>query len=49
MKTNLLLADGRKLMREGLSALLEKHTDVRVVGEAEDGQSAARLVRKAQP
>jgi DNA-binding NarL/FixJ family response regulator len=45
MSINVLLADGRKLLREGLSALLEKHTDIRVVGEADDGEAAARLVR----
>jgi hypothetical protein len=38
MKINILLADGRKLLREALSLLLEKQDDFRVVGEAEDSQ-----------
>jgi DNA-binding NarL/FixJ family response regulator len=42
---NVLLADGRKLVREGLSALLEKHPDIHVVGEADDGEAAGRLIR----
>ncbi len=43
--TNVLLADGRKLLREGLSALLEKHEDVRVIGEAADAATAVKLLR----
>lgn len=49
MGTNVLLADGRKLFREGLSVLLEKHADIHVIGEAEDGQSAAKLMRAMSP
>src|SRR5690349_21198402 len=45
MKINILLADGRKLLREALGLLLEKHDDLRVVGEAEDGHDAVRLVK----
>ena len=45
MKINVLLADGRKLLREALSLLLEKQEDVRVIGEAEDGHDAVRLVK----
>lgn len=45
MRINVLLADGRKLLREGLSALLEKHSDIHVAGEAEDGDDCVRLVR----
>lgn len=42
---NVLLVEGRKLLREGLCALLERHHDLRVVGEAEDGQAAvAKLI-----
>ncbi len=43
--TSIVLADGRKLFREALSALLEKQADLRVVGEAEDAATAARLVK----
>jgi DNA-binding NarL/FixJ family response regulator len=45
MKTNILLADGRKLVREALALLLEKQEELRVVGQAEDGHDAARLVK----
>ena len=45
MKINILLADGRKLLREALGLLLEKHDDLRVVGEAEEGHDVLRLVK----
>lgn len=41
---NVLIADGRKLMREGLSALVERGEGFRVVGEADDGPAAVRLL-----
>lgn len=40
-----LLVEGRKLLREGLRALLERHDDLRVTGEADDSRSAAKLIR----
>jgi DNA-binding NarL/FixJ family response regulator len=45
VKINILLADGRKLLREALGLLLEKHDDLRVVGEAEEGHDVLRLVK----
>ncbi|HEV2294278.1 MAG TPA: response regulator transcription factor [Tepidisphaeraceae bacterium] len=39
-----LLAEGRKLLREGLCALLERHEDIRVVGEVDDSRAAAKLI-----
>jgi DNA-binding NarL/FixJ family response regulator len=42
-KANVLIAYGRKLLREGVAALL-KHTDVRIVGEAVNIESAAKLI-----
>jgi two-component system, NarL family, response regulator NreC len=45
MKINILLADGRKLLREALGLLLEQHDDLRVAGEAEEGQDVLRLVK----
>src|SRR4051812_33767231 len=42
--TRVLLADGRKIFREGLCVLLEKHADLRVVGEADDPRAAVKLV-----
>ena len=45
MKVNVLLAEGRKLVREGLCLVLERHAGIHVVGEAADVPSAAKLVR----
>jgi DNA-binding NarL/FixJ family response regulator len=39
-----LLAEGRKLLREGLCALLERHEDIRVVGEVDDNRAANKLI-----
>jgi DNA-binding NarL/FixJ family response regulator len=44
-----LLADDQALVRAGFRALLGSAPDVAVVGEAEDGQSAVRLVRDTAP
>lgn len=41
---NILIADGRKLLREGLSVLLERHADLRVVGDASEIAAVPRLV-----
>jgi len=40
-----LLVEGRKLLREGLCALLERHDDIKVVGEVDDGHAVTKLVR----
>ena len=45
MKTKVLLVDGRKMLREGLSVLLEKHEDLHVAGDADDPRSAIKLLR----
>jgi DNA-binding NarL/FixJ family response regulator len=44
-----LLVDDQRLMREGLRTLLELQRDLRVVGEAGDGQQAEELIAKLQP
>ena len=49
MKVNVVLVDGRKLFREGLGALLEKHADLKVVGEADDAAAAPKLVKALAP
>lgn len=49
MKVNVVLVDGRKLFREGLGALLEKHADLKVVGEADDPAAAPKLVKALAP
>ena len=40
-----LIADDHPALREGLSALLERQTDLEVVAMAADGQEAVTLVR----
>ena len=43
-KIHILLVDGRKLLRQGQSALLEQHADLEVVGEAEDARGGVKLL-----
>jgi DNA-binding NarL/FixJ family response regulator len=40
---NILLAGGRRLLREGLAVMLERHAGLRVVGDASDLASASLL------
>ncbi|MEM7586582.1 MAG: response regulator transcription factor [Acidobacteriota bacterium] len=44
-----LLVDDQALFREGLSTLLSVHDDLRVVGEASDGQEALARVAELEP
>jgi DNA-binding NarL/FixJ family response regulator len=48
-KIKVLLADDHSLFREGLRSLLEDQEDIEIVGEAEDGLEATRLVPKLEP
>jgi DNA-binding NarL/FixJ family response regulator len=45
MRIKVVLVDGRKMLREGQSVLLEKHSDLKVVGEADDPATAPKLVK----
>jgi DNA-binding NarL/FixJ family response regulator len=45
----ILLVDDQRLMREGLRILLELEPDLRIVGQAEDGQSALEAYAELQP
>jgi len=45
----ILLADDHQIVREGLNAILAKHPDLKVVGEAADGRTAVRLARDLAP
>ncbi|MCA8956898.1 MAG: response regulator transcription factor [Planctomycetes bacterium] len=49
MKTSILLADDHQIIRDGLRSLLEASGDCEVVGEATDGRTAVKLVKKLQP
>ncbi len=45
----IVLADDHWLMRDETRRILEQHPDLRVVGEAEDGQQALEQVERLQP
>ncbi len=49
MTLRVVLADDHQLVREGLRALLAHESDLDVIGLAEDGMVAVRLVRQLQP
>jgi len=44
-----LLVDDHELMREGLRSILERESDVEVVGEAASGRAAVELARTLEP
>jgi DNA-binding NarL/FixJ family response regulator len=45
----ILIADDHPIVRSGLRAVLEKHPRMKVVHEAENGDSALQLIRQSQP
>ena len=45
----ILLVDDQRLMREGLRILLELEPDLKIVGEATDGQSALEAYAELKP
>jgi len=49
MPSKIVLADDHKIMRDGLRVLLQKSIDMEVVGEAENGRQAIRLVDELHP
>lgn len=44
-----IIADDHHLVRQGIKAILEKSSDILVVGEAADGQEAVELVQQLSP
>ena len=46
---SVLLVDDQNLIRQGLKALLELEPDIKIAGEAENGQKAVQLVGQLQP
>ncbi|HEX5417641.1 MAG TPA: response regulator transcription factor [Chloroflexota bacterium] len=48
-KIAILLADDHTITREGTRRLIEAEGDLRVVGEAENGDEAVRLTRELRP
>jgi DNA-binding NarL/FixJ family response regulator len=49
MKIKVLLVDDHRIVRQGLRALLEKETDMEVVGEACSGRDAIQLAGELMP
>lgn len=49
MTIKILLADDHRMVRQGLKLLLERHSQMKVVAEAEDGLTAVRLAREHGP
>lgn len=49
MSIRVILADDHRIVRQGLRALLEKESDMEVVGEADNGQVAVKLARELKP
>ena len=48
-KIRVLLADDHTILRDGICALVDGQADMEVVGEAEDGQSAVKMVARLLP
>lgn len=49
MRIRVVLADRRRIVREGLHCLLARRADIEVVGEAADGETALATARKLRP
>lgn len=49
MTINILIADDHGVLRAGLRALLNAENDMKVLGEAGDGEEALRLAAELQP
>ncbi|HMB21356.1 MAG: response regulator, partial [Chloroflexota bacterium] len=45
----ILIADDHPIVRAGIRTILEAASDLRVIGEAEDGDAAQKLVAELQP
>jgi len=48
-KIKVILADDHALFREGLRSIFEDQDDIEIVGEAEDGLEAVKLVNNLSP
>ena len=49
MTISVFLVDDHRILREGLALLLQSQSDIRVVGEAEDGREAVGKILAARP
>lgn len=48
-ETHIVIADDHPIVRKGLREVIEEQPDLKVVGEAGDGEAALVLIRKLQP
>lgn len=48
-KITVLLAEDHKLVRQGIRQFLDRERDIKVVGEASDGEEAVRLTGELKP
>ena len=49
MSIKILVADNHGILRQGIQALIEKHSDMIVVGQAENGLEAVELTQELRP
>jgi len=49
MNIKVLLADDHKIIRDGLRSLIERHPEMEVVGEADNGRTTIQLARELEP
>ena len=49
MSIRVLLADDHRILREALRTILEKETDIKVVGESDNGRSTLKAAREMSP
>lgn len=49
MSTRILVADNHGILRQGIQALIEKHSDMEIVGQADNGLAAVEITRQLQP
>jgi DNA-binding NarL/FixJ family response regulator len=49
MSIRIVIADDHGIIRQGLRSLLERQSDIEVIGEAQDGREAFELVRELFP
>jgi two-component system, NarL family, response regulator NreC len=49
MKIEIVLADDHRIIREGIKSLIEKQSDMQVIGEAKDGRETVSLVQELLP